>query len=195
LWIELRWYPLLLLMYAGGIAALSSENYSSLSTLLTTRLGTSLSGKSASEAIVATVEGILDVERTNYFKTLPGHERNYVPRSEYLFKALQPILDDALFLGNSYEDLFDRFEILFALIYADITRGDDGDVWGPPGRFGWKRRRGLRHDPYASLVQDVTREGSRWPALETGLFRRSIDRFKQIASAYQDQLLSKLTWF
>ena len=59
-----------------------------------------------------------------------------MPRSEYLYKALQPTLEDLLMLGRRYETLFDRFEVLLALEYADVS----GTRWAPPGRYAWKHR-------------------------------------------------------
>ena len=32
------------------------------------------------------------------------------------------MLDDLLFLGRDYENNFDRFEVLLALVYADLRR-------------------------------------------------------------------------
>jgi len=194
-WLGLRWYPLTLLMYAGGIAALSAKNYPSLATLLTARLGARISGSEVHEAVVAAVDGMLEVKRTNIFKQLPGHERNYAPESEYLFKALQPGLEDLLFLGNGYEDLFDRYEMIQALVYADLVNRGSGGVWGPPGRFGWKHRGRLSRSPFDALVAEAEREGPGWPLLEAGLFAGSIDRFKEVAAAYREQLLEKLPWF
>jgi hypothetical protein len=133
IWLGLRWYPLLLLMYAGGIAALSAHNYTSLATLFNTRLGDHISGRGTQEAIGATVSEILELDGNDMFKRLPGYERNYVPRSECLFKAVQPAIEDLLFLGRSYEELFDRFEIFYALTYADLEDRKDHHFWGPPG--------------------------------------------------------------
>ena len=64
----------------------------------------------------------LELERTKAFSQLPGHKRHYVPCSEYLFKLLQPMLDDILFLGRDYEQYFDRFEVLLALVHADLEQ-------------------------------------------------------------------------
>jgi hypothetical protein len=118
-WIGLRWYPTLLLMYAGGISALAAKNYDNFSSILTSRIETKRAGNSPKAMIIPTVEGMLDVDEVDLFKTLPGNNRHYAPRSEHLFKVLEPILDDVLFLGTSYEQLFDRFEVLFALVYVD----------------------------------------------------------------------------
>ncbi len=148
-WLGLRWYPLTLLTYAGGIV----------------------------------------------FKKLPGHERNFAPESEYLFKALQPGIEDLLFLGNSYEDLFDRYEMLQALVYADLVNRASRGVWGPPGRFGWKHLRRFSRSPFDALVAEAEREGPNWLLLQTGLFAKSIDRFKEIAAAYREQILEHLPWY
>jgi Caspase domain len=191
--VELRWYPLSLLMYYGGISALSSQNYRNLTTLMTTRLGTRVAGQDTQAAIVPTVLGMLEITRSEWFKRLPGHERHFVPDSEYLFKAVQPHLEDQLFLGNSYEDLFDRYEIFQALIYADLTRTESATgVWGPPGRFAWKHRRG-HNSPFDALISEADASGSKWPPLQFGLFAGSIERFKETATAYGD-LLHRLPW-
>ena len=92
----------------------------------------------ALSVIVPAVDGMLDVKRSECFKSLPGHERHYAPESEYIFKAVQPSLEDVLALGGSYERLFDTFEVLLALVYADTDDASTGRLWGPIGRFGWK---------------------------------------------------------
>lgn len=195
-WLGLRWYPLLLLMYGGGIAALSAHNYTSLATIFNTRVGDHVSGRGTQEAISATVSEILEVDRGEMFKKLPGYERNYVPRSEYLFKAVQPAIEDLLFLGRSYEELFDRFEIFYALTYADLENQKRHHLWGPPGRFAWKRRSlGRSGDPYGALVAEATSAGNAWPPLRSGFFGGSIERFQEIAQRYDEELLSKLQWY
>jgi hypothetical protein len=193
-WLGLRWYPIMLLIYSGGIAALSARNYLSLSTLLTTRLGGSATGEVSEEAVTSTVEGILEVDRLELFKRLPGYDKYYTPRSEYLFKSLQPEIEDLLFLGNSYEELFDRFEIFYALTCADLREPKSGYVWGPPGRFAWKWRHGFGHGPYKALVDEAIQQGPSWAPLASGLFSGSIDRFKEVATAYGNDL-SKIPYF
>ena len=125
------------------------------------------------------------------FKHLPGHERHYVPRSEYLFKVLQPGLDDLLFLGKSYEASFDRFEMFFALVYADLAGRD----WGPPGRFAWKHsNRGHDASPFVELLDEATTGGPTWTPSKAGLFGGSLDRFQNAAQQYLE-LLNKLSWW
>lgn len=195
-WLGLRWYPVQLLMYSGGIAALEARNYDNLAAVLTTKVATRHSGDHTQEVIVPAVHEILEVQRTDIFKTLPGYERHYVPRSEYLFKVLQPVLEDLLFLGNSYEILFDKFEVFFALVYANLTFEDHRiRIWGPPGRFGWKySSREDESNPFTNIVIEAARMKNDWPPLKSGLFQSSYERFKEIAEGYEE-LLKGLHWF
>jgi uncharacterized caspase-like protein len=188
-WLGLRWYPIMLLLYSGGVAALSVNNYATLLTMLTTRLHGSNTGEKSQPAIVSTVDGILEVDRLDLFKTLPGFEKYYVPRSEYLFKTLQPELEDLLFLGNGYEGLFDHFEIFYALTYLDF-REEKSYVWAPPGRFGWKGRYG--RGPYSEMVKEAKQYGNAWGPISAGLFSRSVERFNDLATIFEDQVLNKL---
>jgi hypothetical protein len=105
----------------------------------------------------------------------------YVPRSEHLFKTLQPELEDLLLLGRSYEALFDEFEILVALTYRDLEGGD----WGPLGRFGWKQRRSHGDSPFDRVVKDAEREGESWGPLRAGLFGGSYVQFSTGAQKFR----------
>jgi len=159
----------MLLMYAGGIAALAEDKYENLAAIMMTKVGSRHSGAEAKPIIVPATEGMLDVTRADLFKSLPGHERQYAPKSEYLFKTLQPMLEDLLFLGTSYERLFDRFEVLYALVVADCNYDETYKrLWGPPGRFGWKLRDG--NNPFSDIIAEAEREQGDWPPLRAGLF-------------------------
>lgn len=194
-WLALRYYPSWLLLYSGGIAAMSSANYDNLFSVLTTTTGPKYSGGKNEEIIKIVVREALELERAGIFKTLPGYERYYVPRSEYLYKALQPVIDDLLFLGNTYEAMFDRFEAFLALVYADLSNRESGNVWGPPGRFAYKHRdRDGGSGPYYELVNEAKSQGNNWSVLKAGFFRGSYERFNEISSEYE-KLISRLSWF
>jgi len=139
--------------------------------------------------------GRAKVELTDAFKTLPGHERYYVPGSEYLYKLLQPDLDDLLFLGNDYERYFDRLEILLALVYADFEYKPEGRVWGPLGRFAWKYRKRRREgNTFIEILEEAERQKDDWPPLKANLFSGSYERFIKIAKKFQEEILNNLKW-
>lgn len=191
-WLNLRWYPLLLLIYSAGIAAVESKNYKSIAEIFYTKLvSTDSSGKDLYFIQwIASAVGDLG----NVFKKIPEHEKQYTPISEYLYKLLQPSLDDLFFLGKGYESVFDEFEILFALAVADIKKSEDNYIWGPVGRFGWKDRlHGT--SPFQRLRDEAARHKSNWPPIKAGMFGGDYKRFEDIAEEYQTEIIGQLRWF
>ena len=125
-WLGLRWYTINVLLYTGGIAALASSSYDNLHKMLTTKIQKPGNTNETIPLILPMVEGRLEVSRTEAWKLVPGHERNYVPESEYAFKETQQIVEDLFFLGKSYENLFDRFEMFMSLTYSHLNSNNSG---------------------------------------------------------------------
>ncbi len=188
-WIALRWYPALILLYKAGIASIAGGNYRNLKALFDARVHDPEHFRSEVTAILAVTSGLHDANDT--FKTIPGRERNFTPRSEHLFKILQPDLDDLLFLGEDYERHFDRFEILYALEHANQY----SRIWGPVGRFGWKYRSRGTQSPFYQLVSEGTTQGAEWPIIKAGLFGGSIDRFNEVTKQFVENILDRLNWY
>jgi hypothetical protein len=158
-------------------------NYRMLAALYAARSADRASGRSAEPAFSRAVEGFANGSTSSLIKLLPGHEKHLVPRSELQFKRIQPILDELLFLGNSYEDLFDRFEILHALSFVHAKAGS-GTGWGPPGRFAWKHRHYGETAPYHRLVQEFESAGEEWPPLKAGMFSGSVGTLRATVAAF-----------
>ncbi len=195
LWINLRWYPIILLTYAGGLGAIAAEQYKNLAAVFLAEIPSFRHRGRMDPAILVVNEAALELTRVDAFKLLPGHEKQYVPRSEYLFKVLQPIIDDTLFVGKTYESLFDRYEVLQALVYADLHEKEGRSVWGPIGRFGWKYNEFLSHEnPFKNLVAEAEEKKSAWLPLQAGLFQGSYDRFIYLAGEYA-KILDGLHWW
>ncbi|TWE08741.1 putative caspase-like protein [Neobacillus bataviensis] len=179
-WLSLRWYPILLVMYSGGISALANENYEFLARILITKIREE-QRESNKEIVIRAISEITNINEA--FKMIPEHERHFVPRSEYLYKILQPDLDELLFLGKSYDELFDRFEIFLGLVYADLY--SDERIWGPIGRFGWKYHRS-NNNILAEIVKESEMFQETWAPLKAGLFRGSYERFRLIARKFEE---------
>jgi len=189
IWIVLRWYPIILLSYTSGIAAIANGNYENLQTIFSTKV----TGRRVDQRLaVAVSNAISDIERENIFKRLPGHERYYVARSEYIFKLLQPELDDDLFLGKDYEALFDRFEVLLALVSATHRKASGPRVWGPVGRFGWKHSED--QNPLKDVLKEAEQLKEKWEPFKAGLFGIDFEFFWQAATEYSAEI-GQLGWF
>jgi hypothetical protein len=190
IWLSGRWYPLFLLTYGFGIAAVGASRYDNLYQLLHIPVMNPRSGKLES-LLTSLIAGVGDMSEA--FKSLPGHERQYTPHSEYLFKLIQPTLDDLLFIGADYELYFDHFEILIALEHAHINEKNGRGIWGPIGRFGWKYHRGYG-SPFASLISEAETMGETWPPIASGFFDGEFNRFSQISEEMNNRINS-LGWF
>ena len=193
IWLELRWYPIILQIYHAGIAAVDAQRFDSLAALFYAPLSQDQHGESEILSVEALGKHLLELNRTNVLKQIPGHEKNFAPLSEYLFKVLQPKLDDLLFLGKNYENAFDLFEVYFALVVADMRQFRNQGVWGPFGRFGWKHRHG-RGSPLAKVVSEALALKQEWPPLKAGLFGGSFERFEKVSAEYSSQV-GQLLWF
>ena len=185
--INMRWYPLCIIQYMAGIAAIYGGRYDNLFTILHTKVECSLVSDTPKNVVIPTVNAMMNLH--DCFKIFPSHERNFVPRSEYMYKLLQPKLEEELFLGNSYEFLYDQLEMFLSLVYADIKN----DEWGPMGRFGWKTIK-ARAKIYENLLKEAEKEGDNWPPLKAGLFNSSYERFKQVWKWILD-LMQEVSWF
>ena len=191
-WLALRWYPLLIELYCSGIAAVDARRFDSLAAIFGTTLPSSDYQRTSDTFVEAASMAVLELNRSNVLKQIPGHERNYTPLSDYLLKVLQPKLDDALFLGKNYEVAFDTFEVYFALCAADARLVNDQVAWGPIGRFGWKR--GRENSPLERVLKEANTQKSEWAPLRAGLFGGDLERFKK-AAEYFTETIGRLSWF
>jgi hypothetical protein len=97
-------------------------------------------------------------------------------------------------MGANYESIFDRLEVIIALVYADLTFEKRGHVWGPIGRFGWKYGRGRGINPYGEITEEIVTQKESWPLLKVGLFGGKSNRALEIAKSFAERL-SKLNWW
>jgi len=187
MWLGLRWYPTILELYSAGIAAVYGGRYTFLNEILYTKTPRSdFDNKERYFAEVVT-KALIEIQRRETFKRLPGYERQHMPLSDYLFKKLQPMLDDVLFIGKGYEQAFDEFEILFSLIVADIHVQKEQTVWGPIGRFGWKQHN-YNQPPFTTIISEAKNLQQKWPPLAAGLFGGDYQRFLKLVDDFEKTL-------
>ena len=130
-------------------------------------------------------------------RLLPGMERRHTPVSDYLVAHLRPVFRDYLPDEGDYEMTFDRFEYLFALVFADLERSSwGGGGWGaPPGRFAWRRQSRIAGpDVVEVIAREMESLGSNWPPLKAGMFNSSLEQAQQ-AKAQFDLALQKMHFY
>jgi hypothetical protein len=192
IWLNLRWYPLILLIYNSGISAIESKNYNSLSEIFYTKLASSDASRKEKYFVQWVANAVVNLR--DAFMKIPDYEKKYTPMSEYIYKLLQPDLDDMLFLGKGYESIFDDFEILFSLVASDSNKQEGGFYYGPIGRFGWKNRYD-GNSPLQRMRKEAAEQKSNWGPIKAGMFGGDYDRFEAVADEYQKNILDQLGWY
>lgn len=189
-WVELRLYPSLLLLYSGGIAAIAAEQYSTLNALLSK--ARVIDERKALPLVLEV--NIPKVMETGVGQQISGMERHRTPLSDYLYGILRELFREYIPQDFLYQRHFDYFEYLSALVYVDkVNMGGVTKKWGPVGCFGW-RRRSLREDTIMTEINlEVANAGENWPLFKAGLFNGSAARFKEVKASF-DSFLSELHW-
>lgn len=192
IWVYLNYYPLTLVSYAGGISSIEKGNFNALHRFLLTPVPKQYNTNEFEEVIVALTDANSELDNVKGFNLLPEYEKHYVPRSEYLFKALQSKVEDLLQLGTQYEDCFDRYEMFYALCYADIMKRQGFNFWSAHGRFVWKHRSLRTRSPLTTLMDEAKSMGNSWEPIQAQIFSSS-ESFQEIVEGYAN-CISKLSW-
>ena len=188
-WIELRWYPILMLFYFAGVAAVAARRYDSLANVFYSKV-LEIDYFQFERPLVQSVARRIP-RLSEIFGWIKGDEELHLPLSEHLYKTIQPPLDDILFLSRDYESCFDEFEMLFTLVVADLKEGS-ATPSAFLGRFGWKNA-DEHNSPYVKLKKRAEAEDIDWGPIKNGLFGGSLDRFRRAAQMI-DKRLSAVGW-
>ena len=173
---RLRLYPPLLLLYAGGVAAVTGGNYGNLAKLLWwTQVRSYVSNNSVTFGLA---QGrIVDSSDERHLKDGGQHR---MPFNAHLVNTLRKPLERFVHSEDNYMESFVRFEYLFALFSMSE---DHGLI---PGSFTWESEqyRGLRRYSKTGvwIISDteteLVRMGADWPPLKSGLFKGPLDSFR-----------------
>lgn len=146
IWLKLRRYPGIVLLYGMGLAAVANSNYRFLKILFDQKIRRD--SYKPEEPTATTLHNVGVLTRDEQ-RVLPGREREHTPLSNHLFEALREPLREYLPDDTEYDAAFDWFEYLICLAHIDqqTTRPQldeekskkaDFYLWAPPGRFCWK---------------------------------------------------------
>ena len=184
--VNLRLYPSLILLYSGGIASLARKKYDITAALLTEPIVRNHTGDETIVLAVNTTR-VMERELGNLLPDMKGH---YTPLSDHLFSLLKGLMREFIFDDIKYEEAFDRFELLFALVHADLNKKRGRSPVGPLGRFAWKRRLGGSDSVVHKFETELTQNVEFWQA---GLFGGSIDRYREINKDIVD-FIDRVGW-
>ena len=187
-WERLRWYPAMLLMYAGGIASVAAGNYENLAVLLAKPKVQVINKSGLLPAAVALYSATL-FEDDIYGLFTDSHTDPYA-LNRHLFEALKGPFAETMPMEDEYRSSFNTFEYLLTLVHADIqAKINVSDYfWGPPGLFMSERERRNGAVTMKTVKQQAKEQGNEWPPLKAGLFDGAYERFEKVVAGVEDLL-------
>lgn len=129
--------------------------------------------------------------------------RYHTPVAEWLHRALRNAFQDIYPDDESYDQDFDKAEVMLGLISQDLANQRDAAkpdrAW--PARSRWFGRSTWRAnkyhgDPIASVQAELAAQGSAWPPLRASLFGGEPDRAQQALDSYKEMFhqISSQQW-
>lgn len=191
-YVNLQYYPAYVLNYSIGIAAVHSENYPALFSLLT-KPQFHGNGRPKTSLQLLNVWYVFDNDAHKLVPTPQEDTNYYTPVSDYLCKFLYGEMKNLIPDRRKFEVTFDLFEYLFGLIYVDQNFPDltHERIHGSIGRFKWKYRLyGLadRPSPIEEFFQHGISKGNNWGLLKAGFFSGTVERLMACKTAYDAYL-------
>lgn len=180
--LSLRRYPALLLLYSTGLAALAGEKYETLQQILFHPQARGDNRRN--QPIVSVLYPVAVLER-GLGRSLPGMGERATPVNDHLYESLRSVFKDYLPSDEEYQLVFDRFEYLLGVVFADTNRKQVGSGWGGPhGRFIWKDYHDPKDHPSLWCSHELEAHGSDFPLLKAGAFGGSVDQMKTALDKY-----------
>jgi len=188
-WVRLRYYPALLLLYAGGLAAIGRSNYSALAALL---LQPRLKGEDGNYCLIEQLYTSSVIGNERFRAALCGATQYKLSASAYLYAFLRERLREFVPSDTEYSAVFDRFEYLLALVWTDqnpnSTRVDWIPVDGPLGLFASKSLGRGDTGIIEQMDQELSDLGEKYPLLRSGLFGGSTGRLRSASRRIAAQI-------
>jgi hypothetical protein len=198
IWIDLRTYPAVLLLYAFGIGTLKGRHYKTLFKWLTTPIDGHDKGHPAVESLFCGGwDGDGDDHQRAVWRNLEGFERHKTPLSDHLHDIFQALLSEYALGKEHFEYLFEQFEMFASLAFttastdaenlAELTSARDlrSVHWVPYGRSGWH---GTIRDAIIEELRGTELQGE---LLAAG-FAKGDKRFFQLSLQNLERLMSHM---
>jgi hypothetical protein len=188
-WLNLQLYPAALSFYAAGLSLLAAENYEGFRILARDfRTGAAeLNGRIGLGMERLGLQGVMDKDALN--RALG--QNYYVPYSERVHSLFAAIFAKQLPGVVAFDNIFDRFEFLGALLVADY-RMQAGEGW----ICGWFGRWTHRNTPNGENIRSVLKAerdslGSEWKLIKAGVFPSS-ERFDEVYGQHNTDCASRI---
>jgi hypothetical protein len=190
MWVQLRRYPPLVLLYAAGLGAFLNSRFHTLIQLLSNAQFRDLHGR---ERLAYKLLLWKAREKDDWNKHMTEQNRSLpAPISHHLEQQMHEVFRDEFVGINAFQIQFDRFEYFIGLFESsknEPTSFGPGQVysWGPFGSFIYRTRR-RPEGPAEFFLEEIETHGTKWAPLEAGLFDGNVDSAKKGITDFEKYL-------
>ena len=185
--LDLQLYPAALVFYAAGFALVAAERFDLLK-VLTQDFTTRAMDLNRKVGLALPRLGLQGVFNKDVLNRALG-TNFYVPFSQRVHDLFAPVIARQLPAVSDFDNLFDVFEYMGALIVTD-DRMAQGEGW-VCGWFGkWAYADSYGTNAKTTMKSDRDRLGAEWPFIKAGIFK-SIERFDEVYERHQKDCASR----
>lgn len=206
--LNLQRYPVLYLLYAGGIGALYAKNYGAIRAMaIDAQLRTNegrfavvtqvhpwliFEGQDLAANILTREDSGDTISDATLDNLTAGREgKRKTPVSDHLHQSIRALYSDIIPDEVEFTEIFDNLEILYGMLVADqqmMTQEYIADPW--MGRFFWRERyaRDGKHVE-VRFMENLLRDKSGAGALDAGLFGGLAQRATAAAQTFVEAAL------
>lgn len=189
-WPDLRYYPALLALYSGGLAAIAAGRYDTLQAILYRPTSYSINLQRRDPLLFDANLSVLDdnLARILHSRNVTsGYSMPYrLRKSDNLWVTLKSYIPSQ----DKYQSTFDLFEYLLGLAMTDLQLSQHGRSWAPLGLIAFRDYGHYVGDFLDSLDKTIELQHDNWEPLRGGMFEGSLDRLRKAREEY-DALLRR----
>jgi SIR2-like domain len=176
-WAQFGQYPVFLLVYGCGVAAVASGRYATLASILL-RGRSTIGGREKNLWFNAASPDAFPLYDASASELYKNSRPPVFAVSRHIQELLRPVLADYVSSERQYLKAFVHFEYIAALVFGhfyDEEHPGPGAPWVPLGRFCEQYK-----TLFSELGADIEQHGERWPLLRAGAFNGSLEHLREI---------------
>ena len=198
MWLELKLYPAILLLYALGIGAVEADRLQFLKRMLITTLrGENQEDLHVIKILPPSCRFQMYRKGAQVMKMLEGMDTRAVPLNDWIHKALWRHVERIIPDNDRYTFVFDKLEILIALSYAhhkgkwSLDRNSLEGYWVPSGAFVYRSEN--RNSILQEVRESLSRKKDESPFVTCGIFGETAEACERGLKAL-DGFVSRFSW-
>lgn len=183
--LNLHYYPSILLLYACGLSAVKARKFDLLNTIFLIRISERDSQNSDRKPLIKNINTLLI--RSELMNEILN--KNYkTPLSTYVNQVIRPYFIEFIQLDQEFNDIFDIFEYLLSLNFIYLT-GYDG---APYGQYKWRIDFNYRKDNslFHEFFSEAESKKAEWFPIKSGMFGGNIDKYFELKTKLDTYLNS-----